>query len=144
MSDTFVKRLADQLALHEGRRLKPYVDTVGKLTIGVGRNLTDRGISLSESNVLLHNDIDVVIHQLNEKLPWWKKMNRVRRLVLADMCFNLGIGRLLLFENTLAAMRRGDYELAATEMLSSKWAKQVGSRATRLSEMMRTGEEISN
>jgi lysozyme len=65
----------------------------------------------------------------------------VRQNVLADMCFNLGIGGLLSFKNTLAMVEHGKYEEAAAAMLQSKWATQVGQRAIELSEMMRTGRE---
>lgn len=131
--------LKDQLILHEGMKLKPYQDTVGKTTIGVGRNLDDRGISMHEAMFLLDNDIQAVENDLDRHLPWWRSLSEARQLVLADMTFNLGIGRLLGFKNTLAAMQTGDYEAAARGMLASKWAGQVGKRAQRLARMMREG-----
>jgi lysozyme len=132
-------RLRKQLNLHEGRRLKPYRDTVGKLTIGVGRNLTDRGISPAESDLLLTNDIDEHLHDLLAVAPWINGLDEVRQRVLVDMAFNLGVPGLLKFKSTLAAIKDGRYEDAAKGMLKSLWAKQVKGRATRLAEMMRTG-----
>lgn len=134
-------RLIEQLKLHEGVRDRPYKDSVGKLTIGVGRNLTDKGLKPKEIEYLLMNDIMDCIDDLNKYLPWWRQLNEVRQRVLMDMCFNLGIGGLLGFKNTLAFIQSGDYEQASQNMLLSKWAGQVGQRARRLSEMMRTGQD---
>lgn len=130
-----------QLRLHEGERLRPYRCTAGKLTIGVGRNLDDRGITPEESAVLLSNDISLVEAQVFRALPWALTMNEVRQRVLIDMAFNLGIDGLLAFKRTLATMQSGSYQDAARMMLDSKWAGQVGQRAERLSRMMATGLE---
>lgn len=130
-----------QLRLHEGERLKPYRDTVGKLTIGVGRNLEDRGITLEESAMLLANDIAAEERELLRALPWVAKLDEVRQRVLLDMAFNMGLAGLLGFKRTLATIQAGDYQAAATMMLDSKWAKQVGQRAERLSRMMATGKD---
>jgi lysozyme len=134
-------RLQQQLILHEGLRLFPYSDTVGKTTIGVGRNLTDNGISHVEALFLLDNDIELrVFADLERHAPWVAQLDPVRQAVVIDMCFNLGWPRLSLFRNTLAAMKRGDWVSAAEGMRASKWAKQVGNRAVRLRQMMLTGQ----
>ena len=130
-----------QLRLHEGERLKPYRCTAGKLTIGVGRNLEDRGISREESAMLLANDIADMERELQRALPWVARLDEVRARVLVDMAFNMGIVGLLNFKRTLATVEAGDYQQAATMMLDSKWAKQVGGRAERLSRMMLTGKD---
>ncbi|MBU9679699.1 glycoside hydrolase family protein [Burkholderia multivorans] len=132
------KQLIVELSRDEGRRLKPYVDTVGKTTIGVGRNLTDVGITDAECDLLLSNDIDRTVTWLDRNLSWWRQLDAVRQRVIVNMAFNMG-GSLLTFTNTLAAMKRGDYAAAADGMLASKWATQVGARATRLAAMMRSG-----
>ncbi len=131
--------LVKALILDEGARNFPYKDTVGKLTIGVGRNLDDRGLSDQEIGVLLENDIAIVVDELDRHLPWWREMNDVRQRVLANMCFNLGWPKLRGFVNTLAAMQRGDYQVAADGMRASLWARQVGHRAKRLAWEMETG-----
>ena len=133
--------LRRQIRLHEGERLKVYTCSAGKLTIGVGRNLEDRGISVEESNMLLDNDLAQFQVELLRKLPWVSDLDEVRQRVLIDMAFNLGISGLLTFKKTLAAIKRGDYEKAAPMMLDSKWATQVGKRAERLSTMMLTGKD---
>ena len=130
-----------QLRLHEGERLKPYRCTAGKLTIGVGRNLDDRGITREESAMLLANDIAAEERELLRALPWVAMLDEVRQRVLLDMSFNMGIVGLLGFKRTLATIQAGEYQAAATMMLDSKWAKQVGQRAERLSRMMATGME---
>lgn len=130
-----------QLRLHEGERLKPYRCTAGKLTIGVGRNLEDRGISAEESAMLLANDIAAMERELQHALPWAATLDEVRQRVLLDMAFNLGIVGLLAFKRTLGAIAAGQYQQAATMMLDSKWARQVGQRAERLSRMMATGKD---
>ncbi|MBU9549946.1 glycoside hydrolase family protein [Burkholderia multivorans] len=133
-----LKQLIVELSRDEGRRLKPYVDTVGKTTIGVGRNLTDVGITDAECDLLLSNDIDRTVAWLDRNLSWWRQLDAVRQRVIVNMAFNMG-GSLLTFTNTLSAMKRGDYASAADGMLNSLWARQVGARATRLANMMRSG-----
>ena len=130
-----------QLRLHEGERLKPYRCTAGKLTIGIGRNLDDRGITREESAYLLANDIAAEERELLRALPWVATLDEVRQRVLLDMAFNMGIVGLLGFKRTLATIQAGDYQAAATMMLDSRWAKQVGQRAERLSRMMATGKD---
>jgi lysozyme len=139
--------LEQELTRDEGKRLKPYKDSVGKLSIGIGRNLDDKGISADECSLMLKNDIEEHCALLDKYLPWWRQLDEVRQRVVANMAFNMGIGpsaehptgKLLTFKNTLAAMERGDYEAAANGMASSAWAKQVGTRSTRLVAMMRAG-----
>lgn len=138
MNEFDMTQLIAELSLDEGRKLKPYVDTVGKTTIGVGRNLTDVGISDAECDAMLQNDIGRTVSWLDRNLPWWRDLDPVRQRVIINMAFNMG-GGLLTFVNTLGAMRRADYAAAADGMLASKWANQVGARAQRLAQMMRTG-----
>ena len=133
--------LIRQLRLHEGERLQPYRCTAGKLTIGIGRNLDDRGITREESAMLLSNDIRLAETQLVRALPWVAQLDDVRQRVLLDMAFNLGVPGLLQFKRTLGAIEAGQYEKAAAMMLDSKWSKQVGTRAERLSRMMFTGQD---
>lgn len=131
--------LKAELVRDEGLRLKAYRDTVGKLTIGVGHNLDDVGISYAAAMQMLEDDILDVMGQMNSKLEWWATLDDARQRALANMAFNLGINGLLGFHHMLAAAKAGDFEEAANQMLSSKWAQQVGARAVRLAQMMRTG-----
>src|SRR5690554_2169347 len=131
--------LITQLKRHEGLRLKPYRDTVGKLTVGYGRNLDDRGITAEEAELMLTRDVDEVIEDL-ERMPLFLSLDPMRKVVLANMCFNLGLPGLLGFKKMLAALSLHDFDEAARQMMDSKWARQVGVRAVELSEIMRTGE----
>jgi lysozyme len=134
--------LIDELIRDEGEILHAYADSLGYLTIGVGRLIDKRrggGISKEESRYLLSNDIKETESQLDIRLPWWRVLSATRQRVLLNMAFNLGIDGLLGFKNTLLAIKQGDYERAAKGMLASKWAKQVGARANRLAEMMKNG-----
>jgi lysozyme len=134
-----IDALRQQLTDDEGRKPRIYKDTVGKVTGGVGRNLTDVPFSDDEIDLMLTNDINKVCAQLDDKLPWWRKLSDRRQQVLANMAFNLGINGLLGFRNTLSYMQGGEYEKAAQGMLDSLWAKQVGMRAVRLAQMMKEG-----
>ena len=126
-------RLAKQLIQDEGLRLSPYRCTAGKLTIGVGRNLDDRGITEAEAMMLLGNDIKRVWSELVLSLPWVMDAPEDVQEVLANMCFNLGLSGLLKFKQTLGYLEAGEYRKASEEMIRSTWAKQVGQRAVRLS-----------
>ncbi len=141
MEAKLMDRIKEQLVRHEGLRLKPYRCTAGKLTIGIGRNLDDSGISQSEAYIMLINDIMNCEKQLQAKIPdIYNGLDEVRKSVLLNMCFNLGVSGLLGFKNTLAFVKTGDWERAANNMLVSRWAKQVGRRAIELSELMRKGK----
>ena len=135
------EKLRSQLIKHEGLKRLPYIDSVGKLTIGVGRNLDDKGISNSEALNMLSNDIKIAETDARKLVARFPDLGDVRQRVLIDMAFNLGLGRLSKFKKTLAAIEAGDYKEASLEMLDSKWAAQVGRRANRLALMMATGRE---
>lgn len=132
--------LRQQLIRHEGVTLLPYVDTTGHVTIGCGRNLTDRGISEGEALAMLDVDMQSHVAELRTALPWFDRLDEVRQLVLADLAFNVGVPGLLKFKATLAAVEGGDYATAAAQMLKSRWAAQVKIRAQTLAKMMTTGE----
>lgn len=112
---------------------------VGKLTIGIGRNLTDVGLSPDEILYLWRNDLARVRADLDRNAAWWRRLDPVRARALQNMCFNLGWPRLAGFKKALAAMQAGDWSAASAEMLNSKWASDVGDRAKRLARMVRTG-----
>lgn len=131
--------LKSDLIRDEGLHLKPYLCTANKLTIGVGRNLDDVGISEEEAQILLDHDIAACVADLDRSLPWWHDLSEARQRALLNMRFNLGLSRLLGFKQMLAALERGDYETAAAQALDSQWAKQVGDRAQRIAALIRQG-----
>ena len=130
--------LRDDLIRHEALRLKPYEDSEGILTIGVGRNLEDKGLSEEEAMFLLDNDIKQVLAECKQ-FPWFEDLNQARQDVVANMVFNLGITRFKGFKKTIAYIELGQYDAAAIEMMDSKWARQVKGRAVELAEKMSRG-----
>jgi lysozyme len=136
-----------ELRRDEGVRYSPYNDTKGIPTVGVGHNLQavhlpagwTYPLTDAQVDTLLGHDLIVTFSGLDLHHPWWRQMDEVRQRVLANMAFNLGETRLDGFVNTLRAMQTGDYLGAAAGMSTSAWASQVGNRATRLIEAMRTG-----
>ena len=134
-----VETLKQELIIDEGKRSKPYVDTVGKTTIGVGRNLTDVGLSDDEIDMLLTNDVNKAFSQLVVALPWVLTLSDTRQRALTNMAFNMGLKTLLTFTTTLGLISAGKYEDASHAMLNSKWATQVGDRAKRIALMIKEG-----
>src|ERR1700689_3447007 len=112
-------RLKHLLVSHKKYEQFPYVDTTGHLTIGIGRNLTDRGISTNEALQLLDDDILYFTSRLSHLFPEFNDLDDNRKIVLVDMCFNLGINGFFGFEKMLDAIRFKDYEKAAQEILNS-------------------------
>ena len=148
-------KLKKQLEVHEGKRLDAYICPGGYLTVGVGRNveanpvfdeigrdIAEVGDTISDAEAmrLLDNDIDRFAIEVRAEIPCFAELSGIRQQVLIDMAFNLGTQGLLKFENMLAALDEGDFHRAADEMMDSRWARQVKTRADRLSGMMSSGE----
>lgn len=151
------KRLAHQLYLHEGRRRYVYDDATGKAikqgtlvrgapTIGVGRNLIDRGVRDDEIDLMLENDIDDAIAEAMQ-FPWFAGLDPVRRAVIVELIFNMGLPRLRGFKNFLRYMSEHRWPHAAEELIDSLWRRQVDpvvgdgkGRADALIHMIKTGE----
>lgn len=126
----------EQIKIDEGFRGKPYLDTIKKTTIGYGRNLDDNPLTREEAGYLLDNDLKKVVKQAC-KLGFYKSLTPNRRAVIINMIYNLGLTRFLKFKKMIKALYESNYDVAAKEMLDSKWANQVGERANRLSNQMR-------
>lgn len=135
------QRLADQLVIHECLRLFPYTDSVGKLTIGVGRNLSDVGLSRAEAFELLSNDIDKA-ERAAVALPWYAALDQVRQNAVVELIFNMGAQQFpARWKATPEALARGNYALAANLLRASKWFSQVGQiRGERICRMIETGK----
>ena len=153
--------LMEKLIAHEGLRLQVYKDSLGIATIGIGRNLEDRGITPEElewmdipnmdtiyeygisdadAMYLAQNDVQIVEEELLRSHPCVENLDAVRQLVLVDMAFNMGVPRLGKFKKMWAAIHENNFDEAAKEMLDSRWANQVKSRSTKLAHAMHTGE----
>lgn len=118
-------RLIERIVEHEGLRQFPYKDTLGVLTIGIGRNLTNKGLSKTECYDLLTNDLISCNFQLLT-IPFYKALDAVRKDVLVELCFNMGFDGLRKFKKMWSALEQKDYSGAVKELLDSEWAKQVG------------------
>ena len=131
-----IEDLKEQLVRHEGLRLTVYDCPAGYKTIGVGRNLEGKGITEEEALYLLENDINYFTEQLRDNLDWFDDIPEEKQQILVNMAFNLGVAGLMNFKNMLSAVEEGRWSDASTEMLDSKWADQVGTRAIELSGAM--------
>lgn len=132
------ERLKNQLKSDEGLRLKPYRCTSGKLTIGIGRNLDDVGISEKEAMTMLNTDVDWVILQLSKYTFYLMQPPGVQE-ALCNMAFQMGVGGLLSFKRMIYALTLKDYVTAQKEALDSRWAKQTPLRAKRVAEQIGAG-----
>lgn len=151
MNDTDLAILKIQLTRHESRKLFPYLDCCGKpwrectcakkgnLTIGVGRNLDAKGISLEESDIFLTDDIDEVITGLTASYPWFVDLNGPIQGAFINIGFNLGLERLATFSTFLNLMATKDFSEAATDLETTLWYRQVGQRGRDLVQQLRTG-----
>ena len=142
LSNSFLTQATAQIKSDEGLVLHAYTDSLGFLTIGYGRLIDKRkngGITEQEAEYLLSHDIAYKLGQLYAKLPWITKLSDVRKGVLLNMAFQLGVEGLMGFKNTLSKIESGDYKGASVNMLQSKWATQTPNRAQRMAEQMRTG-----
>lgn len=135
-----MSQLSEMLLRHEGFMARPYRCTEGKLTVGIGRNLDEVGLSKPEALFLLDNDI-IRLRKFLSKFPWFNDLNPARQDALIDMAF-MGEGNFQEFHLMLRALENGRYEVAAMQMLASKWATQVGKRSTELAQMMREGRYV--
>lgn len=143
-----ITNLLDQLKRDEGEVLHVYLDSRGIRTAGVGHNLEAHNIPLAvgtvitqqQSDAWLAEDILVASNAVSIHIPWSNSLDDIRKAVLQNMCFNMGIMKLLGFHLFLADMQNGQYKLASIEMLHSAWAIQVGDRSTRLSVQISLGQ----
>ena len=132
-------RVYARLSIDEDRRKRIYVDTVGNISGGVGRNLTDRGFREDEIDLMLANDVAEAVGECRRLIRGFDALAEARQEVLVNMMFNMGYTRLAGFKKMLAAVQAGNWREAASQMLDSKWADQVGDRADRLADAMRKG-----
>jgi len=134
-----MSKLVDQLKRHEGFRNRMYKDTVGKNTVGFGRNMDDVPITSTVAEMMLSEDV-AVAYDAATQLDYWANLSPARQDVVTNMIFNMGLPRFMGFKNMNAALFLSDFDMAADEMMDSKWAVQVGDRARELSAQMRNGE----
>ena len=155
MNPTTEAQLRQELRGDEGEVLRVYDDATGhpigpgtlvkgNPTIGVGRNLSGRGLTTAESETLLTNDMLCCEQELGPSMPWVSTLSPGRQTAIYSLYFNTGLGNPLRFEakwpKFLQQMQTGDWQGAATNLETSEpWATQVGPRAHRLAELVRYG-----
>jgi lysozyme len=130
-----------QLERDEGRKAKGYKDSKGIWTLGVGHNV-EHGPPIPETaiDIILENDVAMVEAELYRRIPWAKSLDPVRRGVLLNLGFNIGIpGMIRANPKMLAAVKRNDWNNAALELLDGPYKDQVGDRAIRLAVQLETG-----
>ena len=135
-----LEKVATYTRQFEGLRLKPYTCPSGQLTIGYGHNLEDNGITREMAEDMLYLDLEVANMECYASIPSYAVLDDARRFVLLDMCFNMGIKKLLTFKKMLAALDKRDFLEAKKQLLDSKYARQVGNRAQVLARILETGE----
>jgi len=128
MKNKLVKKILDHIKEYEGYSNVLYKCTANKWTIGYGRNLQDVGISKDEAEYMLNNDVDIAIQELEDNFDLWN-LPEAAQIVLVDMCYNLGLTKLLDFKLMLKAIQDDDWQEAAHQLMSSKYASQVKRRA---------------
>jgi len=137
-----MNRLIKMLRRHEGVRDKVYMCSAGYETIGVGRNISESGLGISDDEIdyMLNNDINRCREELSKEYFWFNTLDMVRKEALIDLSFNIGQTRLRGFVKALAYMAENNFEKAGDEFYDSRWAKQVGDRALELCQMIKSGE----
>lgn len=133
-----IDTIVDDLMNHEGFCAEPYQDTNGVWTVGYGWNLECTPMTQEAAEFVLREQAIEAIADA-ERYRWFHDLSHNRKRVVINMIFNLGRTGFRRFKKTIAFIDRSDYEAAAAEMLDSLWARQVGHRATFLSELMAMG-----
>lgn len=131
-------KIASDLTRDEGVRLKPYQDTVGKTTIGVGRNLDDKGITHAEATMMLHADIEDCVQHALEVFPAFKNLPEPAQRVVVNMIFQLGAAGFRGFGRFITAVRCHAWHSAADEALDSRAAHQAPERFKRHADTLRS------
>ena len=135
-----LEKLTAQLVEHEGEQLFPYYCSVGKTTIGVGRNLSDKGISQEESRFMLNNDIEECFNDLKTIFmhPFEQFPESIQHCLI-DMRFQLGYSGFRKFKKMIKAANNRNMEDMIKEMRDSNWYRQVPARAEHLIEIIKEG-----
>ena len=145
-----MSKLTEMLRRHEGEvknsagRHIVYDCPAGHATIGIGRNVSESGLGLSDIEVefMLEEDTARCAKELGGAFDWFSGLDQVRADAMIDLCFNIGITSLRKFVNANDAMARDDYDEASAQYYQSKWASQVGDRAIEICAMIKTGNYI--
>lgn len=135
--------IQNHIIVYEGLRLKPYRCSAGALSIGFGRNLDAKGISMAEAHEMLDNDIEECFEDLSDHIfcGIWQRFPDKIKLVFVDMRYNLGYSGFRGFKAMIAAATRHDWAAVKQSMIKSKWYSQVGYRSAKLVDIV---DEVSH
>ena len=127
------KSLVERVATNEGFRSKPYQCSEGVWTIGHGLTY----LTEEESLEIMAKRITKLHLRLLESQDWYKDLPPEVQGVFTEMCFQMGVTGALKFKKAIDHMKNKEFQLAAEEMLDSKWAKQTSNRANQLADIVR-------
>lgn len=137
----------EDLIKHEGYVSEIYLDSEGYETFGVGHLVTEDdieygwpvGTPVTEERIenCFEQDINTAYTDACALVLNFAGQSPDAQRVLVNMAFNLGRNRLGQFKNMLKAVNEGKYNIAADEMVDSKWYDQVGHRSKELERIMR-------
>lgn len=135
-----MSNLKKTIIRHEGKKKKLYKCTADKWTIGVGHNIEDNGLSEAAIQFIFEEDLSTSIAECQRNIIGWDEMPSPVQEALVNLVFNMGINRLMQFKKTLGYLRNGEFGEAAEELLDSRYARQVPTRAQEVSDMIRSCE----
>jgi GH24 family phage-related lysozyme (muramidase) len=142
-----IEQLRETLKVDEGIKYEIYKDHLGYPTFGIGHLIVESdqeygepvgtGVHLNRVNEAFDEDVAVMVDEAKKLFPDLEDLPEEAQQVIVNMTFNMGRPRLSKFKKFIAGVNAGDWEKAAVEMMDSRWAKQVGSRAERLRDRIR-------
>jgi len=128
--------LTEQLKKHEGFSSTAYKCPAGRLTLGYGRNISDKGITEEEAIHLLNNDINECYTDLLPLFIQFENLPDSIQHPLLDMRFQLGARGFRKFKKMITAVNKGDFKKMVIQMRDSLWYRQVTNRADNLIKMI--------
>ena len=136
-------KVRENIIKHEGWKQFPYRCTADKLSIGVGHNIEDRGLSNAAIEFILNEDIETCLMELQGSLSFWDTLPSEVQAALIDLCFNMGISRLMQFRMTIQHLKDGEWDKAAEELLDSRYAAQLPHRAEANADLIRSAPNLN-
>mgnify|MGYP006109305759 CR=1 FL=1 len=143
-----INKLREQLKIDEGVEYRVYLDHLGYKTLGIGHLVVPGdleydapvGTHISEDRVneIFDKDVITYIDEAKKVFGNLEGMPEEAQQVIVNMCFNMGAPRLSQFKKFIKAIHDEDWKTASVEMLDSRWSNQVGDRANRLSDRIKS------
>lgn len=138
MSQDQKVKLKSLLIKHEGDKDRPYLDTFGNITIGIGRNLSGTDLRPDEKELMYKNDVNFLYDYLSKNYLWFLELNEARQIAIIDMAF-MGIKKFASFKKMISALSEHNYQLASIECLDSDYARKLINRAHDIARVLLSG-----